>query len=52
MKQIDTYIKSDKKDPFKEMYQMLTDPLKLAEAQRQYAINKHKEDKQKDTGLC
>jgi len=40
-----------KVDDFKEMYESLTDPLKLAEARRKDKIKKQADSKKKDTGL-
>ena len=41
-----------KKDPFKDMYDELTDPLIIEEKGRQNNIKKHLNDKKEDTGLC
>lgn len=52
MKAVNTYNKNDKKDPFKEMYLDATDPIRIEENVRKIGINKHKEDRKKDTGIC
>lgn len=40
------------KDHFKEMYDELTNPVKLEEARRKYAVKKYVDDKKTDSGIC
>lgn len=40
-----------KRDPFKEMFEELTDPVKKAESRRKHAITQNLAEKKLDTGL-
>lgn len=51
MKQLNTYEETEEIDDFKDMYLDCTDPIRIAESERKYKIEKGIKEKQSDTGL-